>query len=494
MCDGAGRSNDGGRLRTRAQERPGRCPPSTWGLCSSPGTPHPPSRGHSTGQRLPGRLRGWSPRTAEGAAVPDGLPRPRPCPSRTSALLSGRLVGGPECGLRLQNSASIPEHGALCRQQQGAWSREEAASRQICFQIKCYFFPLELSVELTLLLKNHQIPPCLDTDTFPPPRPSASLSHDVSSAEKQRGRQRLTALAWSGGPRPIRRPGDAGLGERPPGVSVGAPSPGLAVALPCQPDPQPALSAPRGLRGYREHDRGMGCRAGVGQPEVRGRRLPQSEGEAGPWALRTEASAPCSWEDGALEEPLRPGLGFTQEQGKARSWDSDLGGCPSSARRPSPVVLASTLPRQDSGRSGPCWTSLPGLVPRVPAPRAVSGLPLCSYSSSTLSWDLPTSPPPAGPPWPAELRGPPSPPSPHSAPSRQVSLAQRQSRLLEERVLLSSTPGTRHSAWCIADAPQTPAEPAPQHLDARACRAWRPAPARGRGGRAVPPLLSAGQG
>lgn len=265
--------------------------------------------------------------------------------------------------------------------------------------------------------------------------------------------------------------------------------------MPARP-PASSVCAPR-PSGFREHDRGMGCRAGVGQPEVRGRRLPQSEGEAGPWALRTEASAPCSWEDGALEEPLRPGLGFTQEQGKARSWDSDPGGCPSSARRPSPVVLASTLPRQDSGRSGPCWTSLPGLVPRVPAPCTVSGLPLCSYSSSTLSWDLPPSPPPAGPPWPAELRGPPSPPSPpspHSAPSRQGSLAQRQSRLLEERVLLSSTPGTRHSAWCIADAPQTPAEPAPQHPDARACRAWRPAPARGRGGRAVPRLLSAGQG
>lgn len=104
-----------------------------------------------------------------------GCPAPGPARPGRSALLSGRLVGGPERGLRLQNSASIPEHGALCRQQQGAWSREEAASRQICFQIKCYFFPLELSVELTLLLKNHQIPPCLDTDTFPP-SPALSLS------------------------------------------------------------------------------------------------------------------------------------------------------------------------------------------------------------------------------------------------------------------------------------------------------------------------------
>lgn len=188
VCDRGGRSNDGGSLRSRARGRPSWCPPSTWRPVLQPPDTLPIQRSLNRTKACRGGCVACPQELSRGPQSQKSCPAPGPPlqdrePGLSCRLIGGpecgglscRLVGGPECGLRLRNSASISERRALCHKQQGAWGREEAASRQICFQIKCYFFPLELSVELTLLLKNHQISPCLDTDTFPS-SPPLSLS------------------------------------------------------------------------------------------------------------------------------------------------------------------------------------------------------------------------------------------------------------------------------------------------------------------------------
>lgn len=171
--------------------------------------------------------------------------------------------------------------------------------------------------------------------------------------------------------------------------------------LPCRPDPQPAPSVPCGLRGYRELYRGSG---------VQGRDRPARGPAAYPRTKQRPASGPCR------QKPQSPAPGKTGPWRSPSSQDRGLHknrarrgagtviweGAPRLPRRPSPVGSGLDPPtsrQQALGR--PQVRGLRSLalyfVPQVPAPHLVSGLPVRSYSSFTLSSDLQTSPPPGGP-------------------------------------------------------------------------------------------------
>lgn len=161
----------------------------------------------------------------------------------------------------------------------------------------------------------------------------------------------------------------------------------------CQPDPPPAPSAPCGLRGSREHDRGSGVQGGS--------RPARGKGPAVyPRAKEKLARGPCRQKPGSLL-PGRRGLGGAPparigvhtRTGQGEELGQRSGRAPLvRPEGPAPWVLALTLARHDSRFSGPRWTLLPSLIPQIPAPHVASGPPVCSCSSFTLSPDRQTSP------------------------------------------------------------------------------------------------------
>lgn len=139
--------------------------------------------------------------------------------------------------------------------------------------------------------------------------------------------------------------------------------------------------------------RGVGCRAGLGQPGVKGR--PSTPERRRSWPVGPADRSPGSLLPGRRglggAPPARIGVHTRTGQGEELGQRS--GRAPLvRPEGPAPWVLASTLARHDSRFSGPRWTLLPSLVPQIPAPHVASGPPGCSCSSFTLSPDRQTSP------------------------------------------------------------------------------------------------------